>query len=247
MQKYKFIVCGYMHQNWLPSCLESIDQQVYRDFQVCVVDDATPDPGFRQWIKDYCEARGWLYMLNETNMGAMYNQVHAIRMMDPHPEDVLVFVDGDDRLADNQVLTYLNEEYADGTRLTYGQYTSEPFSPTCTPSYAYPQEIIDRNDYRLFASQGGGLRFNHLRTLKHELFAQCDDTDFKDAEGNWFVTGTDAAIMLPCMKLARGKIKCLDRVLYVYRSDSPLADWRIRPNECNSNHWYMLNVLRKKV
>lgn len=245
---FKFIVCGVNHQAWLPRCLESIDVQTVRDFDVAVVDDATPDPDFRDWIKSYCEKRNWLNILNEEHKGNMYNQVHAIRSLDCDPEDIIVFLDGDDQLAHNRVLERLLIHYSDGSEVVYGQYVSEPFSPTCGPARPYPRDVIANNDYRHYGLHGGGLLFNHLRTIKYKLFAQLEDNDFKDQHGNWFKSCADAAIMIPCMELALGRVKCLEHeILYVYNSENPQSDWRRQARQVDSDHDYILRVLKKKV
>lgn len=246
--RFKFIVCGVNHQAWLPRCLESIDVQTIKNFDVAVVDDATPDVNFHNWIRSYCDERGWLSILNEEHKGNMYNQVHAIRALQCEPEDVLVFLDGDDRLEHERVLERLMFHYSDGSEVVYGQYRSDPFSPTCSPARSYPARVVADNDYRAYGLYGGGLLVNHLRTVKYKLFAQLDDSDFKDGDGNWFKSCADTAVMIPCMELARGKVKCLENeILYVYNSENPQSDWRRQARQVDADHDYILRVLKKKI
>ena len=244
--RFKFVVAGVNHQKWLPTCLQSIAEQTVKDFDVVVIDDATPDQNFRDWIRDWCTELGWLPILHEENRGAMYSQVHGISELHCEPEDVLVWVDGDDRLAHANVLERLLYHYRDDTKLTYGQYRSEPFSPTCSPARPYPSEVVASNGYRMFGLSGGGLLFNHLRTAKFELFSQLEELDFKDHEGNWFKSAADAAVMIPCMELADGRLKCLEEILYVYNSENPQSDWRIQPKQVNSDHDIILRVRQRK-
>lgn len=250
--RFKIIVAAYQCMQWLPRCLDSIAEQTDSAFDVCVIDDCSPDRDQARFIREYCSAKGgwneaassgWLSIINYQQLGAMYNQVHAARKMNPNPEDIIVFVDGDDRLAHANVLARVRSFYNDGTLLTYGSFRSEPPSNTTRPAVPYPQDVIANSAYRAY----GVLHFNHLRTLKYKLLAQLENSDFKDARGEWFNSCTDAAIMIPCMELAEGKIKCIPEVLYVYNSTNPLSDWRRQPEQVDADHWYILKTLPKKV
>lgn len=235
-QRFAIVCSGWKCWPAIRRTLTSIDAQTWDNYTVCVTDDASDEPELRDWIRSYCDERGWHYILRTERVGAVHNQLDAIAAMAPAPEDVIVWVDPDgDRLKHDGVLERVAAHYADGSKLIYFQYDTDPYSPTCSPSRAYPPDVIRGNTYREFG-RTRGIPWNHLRTMRAELFYEMEDSDFKDDEGNWFMAGTDSAFMFPALELARGSVKFVDEVMLVYKSDNELADWRRQPRNVDRAH-----------
>lgn len=239
--RFAVVVAAWNAEPWIRDSLDSIAQQTDDDFTACVVVDQCED------LTDVlaaqrCENYGWPCIVREKKMTTIENQLLAIHTMDRgNPEDVIVFVDGDDRLTHPDVFTTLRAHYADETRLTYGSYESVPFSPTCHPAQAYPPEVIATNSYREYARTGRGILWNHLRTFKYELFNQLGDADFRDDTGHYGICAPDAAFMFPCLELARGRVKFIHDVLLSYNSENPLSEWRKDPKRVNRDHDWILS------
>lgn len=234
--RFKIIVAVRNAEPWVERSLSSIRAQRYSDFDVFVVDDASTDRTAEVAGK-FCEREGWGFRANTERLYALRNQVEGIRAMySGDPMDVIVFVDGDDYLAHDHVLDTLVRHYADGTMMTYGSYRSEPFSPTCAPATPFPPQVIAAGNFRKFVAAGGGIRFNHLRTFRYALFNELDDSDFRDDRGRWFTTVPDSALMIPCLELARGRVKCLNEVLLVYNSENAHSEWRINPRQIDRDN-----------
>jgi glycosyltransferase involved in cell wall biosynthesis len=244
--RFMVVSCGRNKPEWLAPCFDSIAEQTDKNFQVCVVDDASDDGRSPAQVERYCEAMGWKYILQSKRRGAMFNQVAAIETLEPEPDDVIVLVDSDDRLAHHKVFDRLRKYYEGEVDMTYGSYKSEPHSPTCSPAMAYPPDVIRRGTYREYARTGGGLLVNHLRTFKHKLFEQLDYSDFRWPDGEWFSACCDTAIMIPCLELSRGRHRFIDEVLYIYNSENPSSDWRTQPREVDRVHAYILQDLPRK-
>lgn len=243
--RYKVITAVYNAGRFFGGYVNSIKMQTHPDFEVVVVDDHSDD-GTAQQVLDACNENNWHYILQDENRGALYNQVAGIRSLNCEPDDVLVFVDGDDRLAHDRVFQSLDYYYGLGAKLTFGQYKSEPYSPTCTLAAPFPSEIIEQRSFREVSARRGGIYWNHLRTFKYELFSQLTDDDFKDAEGNWYKTATDAALMYPCLELAAPNIEFIGEVLYLYTSDNAISDWRRWPRQCDRDHMHILGRTPKR-
>lgn len=203
------IVCtGWNNWPWIRDTVASIDMQEHRDFDVCITDDASHDDRLTRYIPETCHERGWRWILQSENRGTLYNQVAAIRAMEPGPEDVIVFLDPDgDRFAHPQVLTRLAEAYADGTRVAYSKYECDPPSATSTQSVPHPPEVIANNSYRAH-TLAHGMCWNHLRSFRADVFLAIDEAQFKDDAGEWFRTSADTALMTPCLELAGTRVKC---------------------------------------
>lgn len=242
MTHFKIITAIYNATLYFPGYVESIVEQIYDDYEVIVVDDASTDQT-TQMVVDACRENDWTCVLQNHNRGAVYNQVHAIRALECKPDDVLVFVDGDDRLAHKGVLDRLNFHYSDGTLLTYGSYAPSPPSRTCSLACPFPQEMLTERNFRDVAAGRGGIYWNHLRTFKYSVFEQMDDSDFVDKDGLWYKTATDAAFMYPALELAAPHIKYLNELMYIYTSDNRISDWRRWPRQCDRDH---MDILGKK-
>jgi hypothetical protein len=103
--------------------------------------------------------------------------------MSPEPKDVIVSVDADDRLSDPHALSRLRYYYETyEPLLTYGSYVCDPEDDWVTPALHLPDDVILNNAYRQFSAREDlpdPIYFNHLRSLKHELFARLDpEVDF---------------------------------------------------------------------
>lgn len=247
MTKFCVVVAAYNCLDHIENCLQSISEQSYSNFSVCVVDDNSDDQLQRDMIEKYCTQHNWSQIFNDQRMGALYNQVMAIKTICTDPDDVIVFCDGDDALSYPNVLHKLNKIYEGNSdiELTYGSYQSVPHADTCPPVRIYPQRVIRNRTYREF-TKSSGIYWNHLRTFKFKLFQQMDeDIDFKDENGEWFLTSPDTAMMTPALELAK-EHRYVSDTLYNYTSSNPISEWRIHSDLVNKNSAYILNLPKKE-
>lgn len=238
--KYLIVSVSRNAAPWLDASLASVAQQVDQPFKVCVIDDASDDGRSPEIIRGYCEDNGWGYHLNTERRGAMFNQCLAIDTLAPDPDDVIVIVDGDDRLAHPNVLNRLQVEYADPrVQLTYGNYTSDPFSATCVPARPYPPEVIARRSFRKVIYTVGVI-YNHLRTFRAGPFMALDRNQrFRWPNGEWFDCCPDGAVMLPLLEMVGPDHRFIDEVLYLYTSTNPTSEWRERPRRIDETYRYI--------
>lgn len=243
---FKIITTGWHAGPWVKACVESIELQSHTDYDVCLVDDASGDPELTRYITEKCEERGWKSILRDRQVGAVKNQYDGIYLMNPDPDDVIVWLDMDDRFAHGSVLTRLIHYYdTTGCKMTYGSYEPDPPSSTCQMASAIPDAVRDSGEYRRTALNGGGIFWNHLRTVKHELYEQLGEGDFKNARGEWMRSTTDTVVMYPCLELARGAITFIPETLLIYNSENPLSDWRRQPRQVDTDHEWVLTRPRK--
>ena len=126
---------------------------------------------------------------------------------------IVLEVNGDDWLADNGVLTFLNKVYADpDVWMTYNSYrfADGRMAEQCRP---YPRQIITENafrDYHRWTS-------SHLHTFRAEVFDHVRPETFIDpATGVYWESADDMAIYLAMLEICGRHSRHLQRVNYVY-------------------------------
>jgi len=238
--RFKILMPGWNCFPYLDRSLRSVAGQRDEAFDVCVVDDASPDPRQPEFVAEFCRQQGWLYVLNDRRRGALYNLYHAAQLLDPVPEDVIVFVDADDRLIHPHVLAQLRWYYEKYQPLiTYGSYRCDPPDDNVTPALNFPDWVIDANAYRAFSARDDpdAIWFNHLRTMRFEIFNLLDPvSDFTFDDSQWFMACYDTAIMVPSFELAGGRHLMIPEALYLYTRDNPLSDCRVSTAEVEAAH-----------
>jgi len=106
MNKFKFIIPAYNCQNFLNKCLDSIEIQDYPKelIEATVIDDCSEFP--------LC-TKQYSFSINlQRNKKRMYPAFNRFQIYsNSNDDDIIIFLDGDDWLADNLVLSILNKIY----------------------------------------------------------------------------------------------------------------------------------------
>ncbi len=207
---------------WYEKNLDSMLGQDYENFDIIYVDDNSPD-GTGESVEEYKQAhpRGDKITLirNSERKLALANIYEAIQQC--NDRSIVVIVDGDDWLAHNKVLSYLNAVYQNpNIWLTYGQYREYPSKKKgfCVP---YPQKIIINNDYRSFLDGP-----SHLRTFYAGLFKKIKKEDLM-LDDEFFKMTYDLAIMFPMLEMTGGRFAFIADVLLEYNSSNPINDHKV--------------------
>ncbi len=221
------VICAFRNRpDLLEPSLESIDSQTDPDFTVHVGNDDSDEDGVDEALARWRERRpDWDFHTFRPRIGVIGNQATMIRETPMAPEDVIVFLDGDDRFAHPEVISRLREVYSSpAVDLTYGNYRPDPPHDGCPPVKPIPPEVCADTTYRRWA-QRNGTCWNHLRTFRRRIFDAIPDSYMK-MRGQWLDGGADYALMTPALELAGGRHFMFDEVLVLYTSDRPDAEWR---------------------
>ena len=226
----KFFVVVPVHNavQWIEGCLDSICNQDYKHFDIIVIDDHSTD-GTWNVIKEYNVNA----IRNRERAGALANIVKGINLS--RPGDIIVTVDGDDALAHNYVLSYLNGIYTPDVLLTYGSFRpiSERYSGTCQDlsdtytvdeSGQWVRNSLTSRTYR----RSGVWVTSHLRTFRRQLWDRIDKNDLK-YNGEYFRTAWDMAFIYPMIEMAGEKIRFIEKILYIYNDLNPNCDGTVDP------------------
>lgn len=225
MNRFKLVMTGRGHPDWAAEALDSVAAQLETEdrFDVCMVDDASED--LFEMLADYGQRYGWMFLRRDERAYGLANQVYAWEMLQPEDEDVIVWVDLDDRLAVPDALQRVRGYYEQGALLTYGSYrpfpADHPNAESCRPAKPYDPLIVRTRAYR-----GTIQWFNHLRTCSWEVLRRISDSELRRSDGNYFRANTDRAVFFPALELAGVWSAFIPDVLYEYRCDSEDAVWR---------------------
>ncbi len=228
MHRFKVVVPSFNSVDFLPKTLHSIEMQTFKDYDVCVIDDASTLTQQKEIIQDFCSRNHWKAIYHQKNVGALQGLVEAIKMLDCQDDDVIVVIDGDDWLAHENVFKRLRQAYQENDiYLTWGQ--CEMYPPGKQPmKYAQPipDKIIDERLYR-------DIRFVfwHPATFKYLLWRNIKDQDLRDENGEYFHILKDKATLFPMLEMSGKKKMFLEETLYIYNISNPLNDFATTPPE----------------
>lgn len=229
MNSFNIIVPVYNSEKWIGKCIESILSQDYLNYNMVVIDDCSSDSTL-EIIKSYKVN----VVHNKKRIGALANIIRGIEMIG---RNIIVTVDGDDYLADNGVLSYLDSIYTSDIWMTYGSFlplsgkyknTCQPFGKIMTPCKAgyLVEKSVTPQSYR----KSGLWVTSHLRTFRKWLWDLIDDDDLRD-DGEYYKVAWDMAFMYPMIEMAGNHIKFIDKILYIYNDLNPNCDGTLNPME----------------
>jgi glycosyltransferase involved in cell wall biosynthesis len=248
--RFKVVMAGRDCLRFVERSLESVAAQTDEAVDVCVIDDASEDPRQPDLMLAFCRRQGWHFVRNEQHQGALFNHVAAVNALSPDGDDVIVSVDADDRLSDPGTLSRVRAYYQRyDPLLTYGSYCCDPEDWRVAPAKHLPDEVIRAGAYRAFSAREDDpdpIWFNHLRTLRHNLFARLDPAvDFRHPDGSWLTTCYDLAITIPALELASGRHLMLPDILYIYTRNNPRSDCYVHQDVIRGDKAHIFSLAPK--
>lgn len=144
MSRFSIVIPVYNVEPYLRECLDSVFNQSYRDFEVCIVDDGSKDESGRicDEYKEKYEGIVTIKLQHQVNQGVSEARNRALDMA---TGDFIWFVDADDYLLSSDALNYLNI-ILDKTRADTLIFGKEGFDTT--PSYD-SYNNFDKNEFLL--------------------------------------------------------------------------------------------------
>lgn len=227
MRRVRLVVPSRNGPQRLESCLASVAAQRDVEVRVCVVDDAS-EHSHTVVARRWCDAHGWQLIRNEQRQGALYSRIAGFDALDPGDDDVIVFLDGDDRFAHDGALAAIASAHDDATWMTSGGMRAEAVvdDPRRVARARDVNDVIcsSRAEFRAHREEItaiGGYRaapwcFWPPLSFRARLLRAVDRRDFVTTRGTWYLTCTDLALAYPLVELCDGRIALLDQVHAVY-------------------------------
>lgn len=204
----------------LADAARSLLNQDYRNFSATFIDDCSTDNS-NSYIP--CDDDRIKLIVNTERLGPMVNRMNFINSCEP--SDIVLYLDGDDQLASDDVLSYINDLYNQhDCWLSYGQYLSQRGTLGFAQPYPNQKSLTDE-------LESGNQRFPiHPITHRAALFHKLRDFDpnftcFKDDNGEWLFYASDAVLARPLFYMAgHERILYCDRVLYLYTEGHEISE-----------------------
>ena len=207
----KIIATCYNCENYISSCIESIQKQEEKNWQMYIMDDASTDSSVKV-AKEFAKKDSRIIITqNKENKGAVFNKtINFVSVAKPDDEDIIVTVDGDDYLKHSKTLSYLKTIYSKGYWFTYGGIDH-------SLQKRFPEDFYTEINWSL-SLRNQTFCLSHLRSHKFFLLKNVRDVDLKYKDGRFFKYGEDVVLFIPMAEMA-GKNRCfhIKDKLYYYR------------------------------
>ena len=219
-KKFVFVTPSHNNKDFYRNNLNSVFYQDYSNYRVIYIDDCSTD-GTGDLVADFVhinqmDSRVTL-IRNNRRLGALANIYRAVHMCDD--DEILVFLDGDDWLAQPNVLSLLNDLYQNpAVWLTYGSY--QALNDNGCNCRSIPKRIRKNNAYREYPWVT-----SHLKTAYAWLF-KCIRLEDLLYQGRFLVRACDLAYMFPMLEMSGGRFKYIDDALYVYNTYNSLSHFK---------------------
>ncbi len=218
-KKFVIVIPSYNNEKWCEQNINSVINQNYTNYRIIYTDDCSPDSTFEKASQLSASCNKITLIKNKIRLGAMenlYNMIHSCE-----DDEIIITVDGDDWLADNDVLSKLNQFYCnEDIWMTYGQYKNSTDGNTGC-SNQYPINIINANSFRQHTWGA-----SHLRTFYTWLFKKIKKEDFLK-DNKFFAMTYDMAIMFPMLEISGTRSKFISDILYVYNLNNQINDHKV--------------------
>lgn len=237
MRKIIIIAPFYNAAEYIGFCVASLRAQTHKDFLAYFIDDMSTDNSCEVFEKYVNMDSRFTLVKNVEKSYAIQNIYKCINSLQLNPEDIIVQLDGDDWLANPEVLqTVINTYEQSKCWVTYGSYINASNLQRGLFSQPLPDFVHERNNIRQIPWMT-----SHLKTFIVGLFQKISVSDFQDAEGNWLKTTHDLALMFPLIEMAGQRSKFISEILYVYNDISTLNDFKQHSESLLSVDSYLRN------
>ena len=233
-KKLTIIILSYNNAKWYKRNLDSIFNQDYENYNIVYVDDCSLDGTavlVERSLQEKHEENRVTLIKNSVRKGTLANRFFASHFIED--DSIVVIVDGDDWLAHDQVFKKINDIYSnEDVWLTYGQFRRFPFGEK-----GQCKKISQDYNFRALTSWP----VSHLRTYYAWLFKSIKKGDLMH-HGTFFDVAEDVATMTPMLEMARGHIKFIPEVLYIYNQQTPLNDFKLKFEQQNAVTQYIRSL-----
>ena len=206
--KFCFITSSYNQSQFINTNLESILSQDYYTYRIIYINDGSTDNSLEilnKFIYTHSDINIRL-ITNKKRMGPAYSRY--IGSQETMDNEICVFLDGDDELASENVLSIIAEVYRNpNIHATFGSMNNFNWQ------FKQWQKYTRKSKHKFFP---------HLRTAKAYYAKRVPESYLKDRTGDWFMFCTDIALFTAIIELIDYKYAFIKNTLLNYNTYNSL-------------------------
>ena len=193
-------------EKYVKECIQSLKNQYYTNFTSYFIDDMSTDNSYEVAKNAIGDDKRFILIKNNTKKNKTKNFIDVIRN---NPKinwnDVIVEIDGDDRLSNNHVLGLINKTYMDENIWISGTRWSDNRGKL--GNYGKPNPERARKT---------SWNFSHMRSYRAFLFRLILDEHLK-FNGEYFKAACDLGFGIPMLEMSGSEhFHYIDEPLYIY-------------------------------
>jgi glycosyltransferase involved in cell wall biosynthesis len=225
MSKFVITIPTYNAEKYIKRSILSALSQNHNNYQVIIIDDCSEDNTWNiLYDTIYDHPKKHLVRVckkNRNRIGVLAN--HYQMALYCQDDEIIVNLDGDDQLANSDVLNILTNVYDSAdVWMTYGSFAYDLESrnpdPSADPRGICSQMPSDRHERTYF------FQCSHLRTYKKWLFSKIRLEDLK-RNGDFYQLAMDHALMFPMIEMSGpDHAKYIHDILYLYNAVNVLNE-----------------------
>lgn len=266
------IIPVYKSQKYIGKCLDSIIGQTYKDLEIILVDDGSPDQS-GEICDEYAKIDERIVVIHTLNFGAWHARNIGLKYA---KGEYIAFIDSDD-FVDDMYLEHLykkmdvdkadivcggNKEIFKDGRIIYNQYHN---MNAVTEVYDHYYSFLSQKDFYTLMIWGKLIRREIIADIKFKSYKFSEDTLFmlellkkspkvvfiKEAEYN-YVRQDNSVTMIAQYISPEYRESILDVSYEVYKiiADSDIKNLQKLKNEAQKNYimdvynsiWYLINI-----
>lgn len=215
--RFIIVIAGRNNVKWVEQNLESVLVQDYTNYKIAFFDDASDDGTDQIAIATLGhDHKKVSYTLQTVRHMKTWFFAHLEEHVTIYDNDILVFLDGDDFFACENVLSYLNAIYNQtNCWMTYGGMLvwtgGENYTEPFPQNSEIPNQILATREFRRDT-----WRTSHLKTMRGFLWKKFNKSDLMP-NGQPMVGPDDLAIMYSMLEMTpNDKVYRVTEPLYIY-------------------------------
>jgi glycosyltransferase involved in cell wall biosynthesis len=220
---FVFVICSYNNAKWVYKNLDSVFNQIYKNFRVIYIDDASTD-GTADMVENYIQKHHLeekiTLIKNTQRARKLKNIYHAYHLCQNF--ELIAQLDGDDWLPHENVLSLLNTIFSThDIWFSYGQFmhSTGVLGFCCDIPLFKKQRALFRKEPFVTA---------HLKVFYAWLFkmVKLEDLIVENVpgwQGQFYPAANDCATIFPMLDMAREHIRFNKEVIYVFNRENPIS------------------------
>lgn len=233
--RFVILIGSYNNAAWTAQNLESVLSQTHKNFKILYYNAASTDKT-KEIVEQYSasDPRVKLYSTEERNLKSWFF-ANVETFDEINDNDIVCVLDGDDFLANEEVLNYLNEVYnKTNCWMTYGgmvvwdggDTTQEPFPQNSEAPLEVKQNKLYRQDL---------WRYSHLRTCRGFLWKKVNKKELISDYDGQYMTLEDLVLMYGFLEMCPAdKIFRVDQNVYIWNNTNANASRGCVENKVNN-------------